>query len=357
LFSSGINMIDPALFAELRDLCLRSFPERLEQRLAQVEPIATGRKPGRAFTLSWREGARPRVERLLLRRYADDWTWWSFQDGQKAQREWTVMRWLYGEGLPLPKVYARSTTDADPFLLLERPSGQTLISGRDGQETTDHVSGGQAYQSKDTLGRRLCVEALAVLLARLHRSTVPDSVREVLPRVVLDQELERVAHIAQRCGDRALMETVRELIQEQVEALPPCVLHGDPQLSSLQYDARGITAWLDWENSALGDPRWDVACVVNELQVDQAPPLADRFCEIYADRTGLQLHDMFYWQALTATHRWATHKWALQAGSAQVPTTDTQDELPLSMRIERHREQAQWALIRLQDIRKETTNV
>ena len=32
-------MVDPALFAELRDLCLRSFPERLGQRLSHVEVI------------------------------------------------------------------------------------------------------------------------------------------------------------------------------------------------------------------------------------------------------------------------------------------------------------------------------
>jgi aminoglycoside phosphotransferase (APT) family kinase protein len=350
-------MIDPALFAELRDLCLRSFPERLEQRLSQVEPVAAERHPGLAFTLSWREGARPRVERLLLRRYADGWTWWSFRDGQKAQREWTVMRWLYGSGLSLPKVYALSARDTDPFLLLERPSGQTLVLGRDGQATTGHLSGRQAYPSEDTLGLRLCVDALATLLARLHCSTAPDSVREVLPRVVLDKELGRTARIAQRCEDRALMETVRELTQEQVEALPPCVLHGDPQLASLRYDARGITAWLDWENSALGDPRWDVARVMNELQVDQASSLADRFCEMYADRTGLQLHDVVYWQVLAATHRWAMRKWALQAGLAQVPTEDAQDEFPLSIGFERHREQAQWALTRLQDTRKEGTNV
>jgi len=350
-------MIDPALFAELRDLCLRSFPERLEQRLSQVESIAADRHSGLAFTLSWREGARPRVERLLLRRYADGWTWWSFQDGQKAQREWTVMRWLYGEGLPLPRVYALSARDTDPFLLLERPSGQTLATRRDRKATGSHVSGGQAHPSEDPSELRLCVDALATLLARLHRATAPDSVRKVLPRVVLDQELERVAHIAQRCEDRALMATVLELTQEQVEVFPPCVLHGDPQLASLRYDARGATAWLDWENSALGDPRWDVACVVNDLQGDQARPLADRLCEIYADRAGPQLHDMIYWQALTATHRWAMHRWALQAGLAQVPTEDTQDELSLSMRLERRREQAQRALTRLRDRRKEGTNV
>jgi aminoglycoside phosphotransferase (APT) family kinase protein len=350
-------MIDPELFAELRDLCLRSFPERLEQRLSQIAPVVEGRHPGLAFTLSWREGARPRVERLLLRRYADGWTRWASQDGQKAQREWTVMRWLYGEGLPLPKVYALSTNDADPFLLLERPSGQTLGSRREEQVTTNHMLGGQAHQSEDTSGFWPRIDALATLLVRLHRLPAPDSVCAALPRVIRDKELERAAHIAQRCEDWALMETVQELVQEQVEVLPPCVLHGDPQFASLHYDARGVTAWLDWENSALGDPRWDVARVADELQGDRASSLADRFCEIYADRAGLQLHDMNYWQALTATHRWAMYRWALQAGQVEIPTRGTQDASLLSGRLEGHREQAQRALTRLYDKRKEETNV
>jgi hypothetical protein len=38
-------MIQADLFAELQRLCLRSFPERLDQRISQVEIIASERHP------------------------------------------------------------------------------------------------------------------------------------------------------------------------------------------------------------------------------------------------------------------------------------------------------------------------
>lgn len=298
-------MIDPALFAELRDLCLRSFPERLDQRLSQVESVVTGRHPVLAFSLSWREGVRLRVERLLVQRYADDWTWWSSQDRQKATREWTMLRWLYAHGLPVPRPYAWSVQDVNSFLLLERLAGQPIALHPDGQATEDRELDRPSPPYRGLAARQQHADALGALLARLHRLSVPDSVREVLPRIEVQGQLEQIAQFAQQQGDSALMEAMDELSQYQVEAYPPCVLHGDPQLASLQCDARGVTAWLGWENSAMGDPRWDVACVTNELQSSQRHSWANRFCEAYAGRAGIQLHDMAYWQALAAMQRWA----------------------------------------------------
>ena len=341
-------MTDPALFAELRDLCLRSFPERLDQRLSQIESIATGRHPTLAFSLSWREGVRPRVERLLLQHYADDWTWWSSQDGQKAQREWTVVRWLYGCGLPVPKAYALGAQGPAPFLLMERPAGRPIALNANQQAAKDSGPDRRTLTHQDLAAAEQHIDALGTLLAQLHRLSAPASVREVLPRIDVKSELERMATIGQQCEDVALMQAVHELSQDQVEAYPPCVLHGDPQLASLKRDARGITAWLDWENSAMGDPRWDVACVANELQSSQTSPLADRFFECYAGRSGLQLHDIRYWQALTALQRWVMTR---QAHS----TLGTEAQSRLATQLEPHQKQTWWALARLRETRAAAT--
>jgi aminoglycoside phosphotransferase (APT) family kinase protein len=347
-------MVDPALFAELRDLCLRSFPERLGQRLSQVETLdstfefvasngeatISGRHPTLAFTLSWQEGVRPRVERLLLRRYADDRTWWVKHDRHKAQREWSVMRWLYGSGLPIPRVYALGALDRDPFLLLERPTGQTMALGTG--ESKKALSGMRSQ------GAREHIDRLATLLARLHCLTPPSSVREVLPNVDAGKALARAAHIAEQFG-AAILKGIHELMEVQVEAYPPCVLHGDPKLADCLHGARGVTAWLNWENSALGDPRWDVACVANELQRNASNPLGDRFCERYSDQAGLRLHNMTYWQAQAAICRWAvTH---------QVHATLNETaQLRLSTQLEQRHKQAWSALTRFRDSRATITS-
>ncbi len=299
-------MIDPALFAELRDLCLRSFPERLDQRLSQIEPVAQGRHPTLALTLSWREGVRPRVERLLLRRYADTWTLWSFQDAHKAQREWVVIRWLYARGLPVPEPYALGSECAEPFVLLARAPGRLGTSLLDAcsvkRAPTERPSAGTTHTD---LGQ--CLDAFVILIARLHQLTAPDSVRGLLPRITVLQELARMADIAHRYEDRELIRAVDELnlSAQEMEAYPPCVLHGEPQLANLLYDARGITTWLNWENSAFGDPRWDIAHAVNQLRSHEATRPMEKLYDTYVAQTGQQLADMPFWEALTAVHRWA----------------------------------------------------
>lgn len=337
-------MIDPALFAELRDLCLRSFPERLDQRLSQIESIAAGRHPTLAFSLSWREGTRTRVERLLLQRHADKRTWWSIQDGQKAQREWVMLRWLYSVGRPVPRTYALGAQDPDTFLLLERPSGRPIALCTNGQAEEDREPDRQTPRYQSQAARPQHVDALATLLAQLHRLSAPDSVREILPWIDAKGQLEHIALIAQRQENADLIEAIRELSQDQVEAYPPCVLHGDPQLASLRCDARGITAWLDWENSAMGDPRWDVAHVMNQLQSSQKHSWADRFCEVYVERADVPLHDMAHWQALAAIQRWAIIR-------QTYPTVPQEDKSQLSVQLERNKKQTWLALAHLRDAR------
>jgi aminoglycoside phosphotransferase (APT) family kinase protein len=335
-------MIDPALFAELRDLCLRSFPERIDQRLSQIEPLAQGRHPTLALTLSWQEGGRPRVERLLLRRYGDAWTWWwSSQDTHKAQREWTMFRWLYARGFPVPEPYALGLESAEPFVLLAR------ASGRPGTSLLNECSMERASMERPT--RRavhpdleLCLDAFVILLGRLHHLTAPDSVRDVLPYITVLQELARIADIARQYQDRELIRAVDKLSlsAQEKEAYPPCVLHGEPQLANLLYDARGITAWLNWENSAFGDPRWDIAYAVNHLRSYETARPVERLYEAYVAQTGQQLSDMLFWEALVAVHRWAI----TISVQAAAPAQDVQT---LSAELDGYKGQAWRALGRL----------
>ena len=306
------TMISPSEFSELQKLCQRSFPERLDQRISRVEALAGGRAQMRALTLSWRSGWRTEVERLILRRYADSWTSWTMEDRDKAQREWAVMRWLYGEGLPVPKVYASGSESGDDFVLMAHvPGRRRLLDKESGPASTEPY-----------------VRELASLLARLHQLAPPDSVRQVLPAVAVVEELDRLRDVAGSCADAGLNEVLDELLAKEVEVCPSCVLHGDPGFANVLCDVRGITALLNWENSALGDPRWDVARVVNWLHTCQAEEWVEGFCTAYEDASGQSLSNMDFWETLTATQNWALAAWVGANGDAQLGSQAATEALP-----------------------------
>ncbi len=284
-------MIVAAQFAELQKLCLRSLPERLEQSISQIRSSDAGRHPTVSLALSWREGRHPRFERLLVRRYADPWTWWSTDDGGKAQREWTVMRWLYGQGYTVPPLYASGTEGGEAYLLMGHVSGRRPALWDPAQAET-------------------YVESLSVELSRLHQFAPPGSIREAVPEVSVGQELGRLGQLARQCSDDKLYEAIAELEAEEMEEYPPCVLHGDLRSDNVLCDARGVTAILGWEAAARGDRRWDVARVTNDLRTHEAGALVETFCARYEDRVGLDLRELAYWEALTAAQGWVLVEWA-----------------------------------------------
>ncbi len=290
-------MVQAGLFAELQLLCRRSFPERLDQRISQVRSRDEGRHQLVSFSLAWREGNRPRVEPLIVRRYADRWTWWSVEDEEKAAREWEVGCWLYRQGLPVPPLYASGTAGQAPYLLTARPSGRPQPAAGSADL--------EAY-----------AERAASLLARLHRLDPPTDVRRVLPKVQVEGEIARLSSLARTCSDRGLVEALDELAQIEVEAYPLCVLHGDLEAGRLYVDARGVTAVVDWEHAALGDPRWDLARVGIVLRRQEAGPHAERFYRAYEAQVGLAIGEMTTWETLAGVQQWTTLAWLEARGAA-----------------------------------------
>jgi aminoglycoside phosphotransferase len=239
------------------------------------------------------------------------------------------MRWLFGRGLPVPQVYASGTEGEHEYLLMPN------VLGTRAQATNEaHV------------------EALAALLAQVHRLTAPQGVRHALPEAALEQELARLRDIAYRCQAdpliEATMELYAELNAEQTEVPPLCVLHGDPRFENVLCDARGVTALLGWENAALGDPRWDIARVVNDLRSHQADALVERFCAVYQDRGGQPPSNLTYWETLVAVQSWTLVEWVHE----HVPHEDTKGILS---ERERWQERAWRALTGLRHERSSVT--
>jgi aminoglycoside phosphotransferase (APT) family kinase protein len=199
---------------------------------------------------------------------------------------------------------------------------------------------GRRYALERPADREAYVEAVAAFLARLHRLTPPDAVRRVLPEARAQDEIVRLWSLARTCGDEGLIEVLAGLSRgkavsgearsegaareeaatgdaagKEMEEFPPCVLHGDLQAGRVRADARGLTAVLDWENAALGDPRWDLARVANELHEREAHDLVEQLYQRYEEESGLPAREMDYWEALSATQQWTLLVWLKESGS------------------------------------------
>jgi thiamine kinase-like enzyme len=120
---------------------------------------------------------------------------------------------------------------------------------------------------------------VAVLLARLQRSTVPFA-GERRPFGEIDKYLVRHPHAravalreAARPVEAALARAPRPLVPAHVDASAPNFLFGG--------DAR---LWLvDWEFSSMADPAWDVASVLGQRSTDDDAPARRFVADILGD--------------------------------------------------------------------------
>lgn len=295
---------------ELQNLCRRSLPERLDQHVSQFALDEDGRHRTLSFVLTWSESRCPRVERLQVRGYLDEWTMWAAHDAAKAQRDWQVMSWLYTAGLQVPCVYAAG----EDYVLMERSIGHSVGLSDDGWR-------GLVTPRIDTF---------ASLLAQLHRQQPPERVRQVLHVIEIDAELSRLGEIARQCLDIGLEEAMAEfkvwLGAQERKVAPPCVLCGEAILAHAQIDARGVTLPC-WQDAALGDARWDVARTVAWLRARHADDLAARFLDAYRARAIVD--DLDVWNALVGVQNWALADWmhARQPGHPRAAERSTWIEL------------------------------
>jgi|GEM_PF-4679832 len=281
-----IRLTTPEIIA-VQELCRRSLPERLNQHVSQFVWEEDGRHRTLSFMLTWSESHRPRVERLQVRGYLNRWTIWRTDDDRQATRDWEILRWLYGLGLPVPRVYAAG----EDYVLTEHPAGSTLASL--GQDRHKHITPH--------------LERFAFVLAQLHRRSPPDAVRHTLPTIGVADELARLSRLARQCLDTELDEAMSELkvwLGKESQVSPLCVLCGEAIFVHARVDAQGITLPC-WQDTALGDPRWDVAHTIGWLRTHHAEDLSERFLNAYRAQSDTPLLDLDAWIALAAASNWA----------------------------------------------------
>jgi aminoglycoside phosphotransferase (APT) family kinase protein len=224
-------------------------------------------------------------------------------------REARVLRALAVTDVPVPAVVATGEDAAGidgPFYVMQRATGVALADETDAEPLTP--------DERRSLGH----DAVSVL-ATIHSVDVDDvGLGDLGPREdFLGRQIRRTVRNWAAWGEGSEeageWEECRRRLERRCPVQQRSVLtHGDYRLSNLLVNRGRITAVLDWELCALGDPLADVAWLLDDWRSPSEPAIAmasptrvggfparATLVEEYAARTGLDLADIDRYRAFT----------------------------------------------------------
>jgi aminoglycoside phosphotransferase (APT) family kinase protein len=228
----------------------------------------------------------------------------SLPSANDMAREWRYLSGLRGTGVPVPGVVASCEDLAVlgvPFLVVERSPGAPL-----------HQFVPPVLRADPDARRALAFEAVDVLAA-LHR--VDWRARGLVGSSTpyLQRQVRRWSDQLARASTASRLRGLDEITAWIVERMPApsdeVIVHGDYGFHNLLVDSTRVTAVLDWELAAIGDPLADVANFLkswgpdapsvagnpgNDALTALGAPSVNEMRARYAERTGRQL-DEFGW--------------------------------------------------------------
>jgi aminoglycoside phosphotransferase (APT) family kinase protein len=220
---------------------------------------------------------------IVVRRYQ---AFGHYDRGQKARREFAALQCAARCGIPAPQ----------PIYLDE--TGAVLgIPGI----VTRYVPGAQIESPADPI---TWARSLAETLARIH-AVPPD----MAPRdLLLDANAEatwflRSAKIPDFMQAHPEGERVWQAVQmgfPRLEPVPPTLVHVDYWPGNILWDSGQISAVVDWEEAALGDPAIDVAYCCMDIALKDLPGAAEEFLRAYEAAVGHPIANLGFWELAAA---------------------------------------------------------
>jgi aminoglycoside phosphotransferase (APT) family kinase protein len=220
---------------------------------------------------------------LVVRRYR---VFGHYDRGQKARREYTALQFARCNGIPAPQ----------PLYLDE--TGDVLgIPGI----VTRFVPGGQVEAPAEPIG---WARSLAETLARIHTVPCDPGARVFL----LDANAEATWFLpsnnipeymqAHPDGER-VWEAVRKGFP-RLKPVPPTLVHTDYWPGNILWEDGRISAVVDWEEAAFGDPAIDVAYCRMDIILRGMYQAAEEFLAVYEAASGGALANLGFWELAAA---------------------------------------------------------
>ena len=220
---------------------------------------------------------------IVVRRYQ---AFGNYDRGQKAHREFAALEYACQNGIPAPHpLYLDDTGD-----LLGTPG-----------IVTRYVPGKQIQSPVDPLP---WARGLAETLARIH--TVPV---DIAPRGLLldaNNEATWFLHSGQIPDFMQAHPDGEHLWQHvhrgfpRLEPVPSTLVHVDYWPGNILWDGGRISAVVDWEEAALGDPAIDVAYCRMDILLRGFHKAADEFLHAYENAVGHRLKNLCFWELAAA---------------------------------------------------------
>jgi aminoglycoside phosphotransferase (APT) family kinase protein len=183
------------------------------------------------------------------------------QSAHDVTREAHIVAKLADSGVPVPRVIGTGTAPSGAgFFVMERMPGSAMENEHDAAALTPGQRHDLGLQVIRTLAHLHTLDPEAMGLADLGR---PSQVS------YLERQIRRLSATWDGVG----LGTHHDVIWHDVRARlgsalpvppPPVIMHGDFRLSNLLVHEARISAVLDWELCALGDPLADLAWLLDD---------------------------------------------------------------------------------------------
>lgn len=295
-----------ALQTRILDYLASRFPGGHAFALEHVERIAVGWSHETwLFDLCWVEGGEAQRRGLCLRRDPGNAL---LRHLSTLEEQFRVLQCLAGTALPTPRVYWFESDPAildAPFLVMEKVPGSCPSPwGREGR----------AYYAA-AAERGTLPASFTATLATMHTLDWRAAGLDFLGVPAFGTEFSRreIAKWRELIGvSDARPEPILTDLIAWLEANAPAteritLVHGAYRTGNLLISEDRISAVLDWELQVLGDPMYDVAYVLSDLNREGTPLLSnlverDAFYRDYEAATGFVIDDAAcrYYNALYA---------------------------------------------------------
>ncbi len=252
------------LFARAR----LAFPNAQALRIEEVEPLSSWHNRMTSFAGFWLDTkAVEHRESLILREYLGT----SLTGAPLAEREWQAWDLAARGGIPIPEVLSRGQATDGPFALIRRSPGKPPWPRPSAAS----------------------IALAAQMLTRIHTIDLQGKECPAIPRWRLTDVVREYHRWASNSDNARLLWAVEQVVEDSdmVRELPYSLLHGDYHLENVLIDKTHITCVLDWEDSRIGDPRWDVAYTQRFLEI-HAPHFAKPFVASYGQTATCDLQPL-----------------------------------------------------------------